>query len=95
MSVAQLSLGAATAGVYASTEPRPASWPSPTMWPVRPGRAERRGSAGSRSRGHTLRFDPAHRLTLELRGYLVVHGTLEMKPNQGVRAHPPFRGYRW
>jgi hypothetical protein len=35
--------------------------------------------------GHTLRFNPARNVTLELRGNLVVRGTLEMKPNKGVR----------
>ncbi len=35
--------------------------------------------------GHTLRFDPDKNVTLELRGNLVVQGTLEMKPNPGVR----------
>jgi hypothetical protein len=35
--------------------------------------------------GHTLRFDPDRNVTLELRGNLVVHGTLEMKPKRGVR----------
>ena len=35
--------------------------------------------------GHTLRFDPAKNVTLEMRGNLVVRGTLEMKPNPGVR----------
>ena len=35
--------------------------------------------------GHTLRFDPSKNVTLELRGNLVVRGTLEMKPNKGVR----------
>jgi len=34
--------------------------------------------------GHTLRFDPSRNVTLELRGNLVVRGTLEMKPNRGV-----------
>lgn len=37
------------------------------------------------SPGQTLRFDPAKNVTLELRGNLVVRGTLEMKPNKGVR----------
>ena len=35
--------------------------------------------------GHTLRFDPSSDTTLELTRNLVVDGTLEMKPNRGVR----------
>jgi hypothetical protein len=35
--------------------------------------------------GRTLRFDPDRNVTLELRGNLVVQGTLEMKPNRGFR----------
>jgi hypothetical protein len=34
--------------------------------------------------GHILRFDPAKDTTLELRGNLVVQGTLEMKPEPSV-----------
>jgi hypothetical protein len=47
-----------------------------------------RGSVRSPARtiavGKTLRFDPNADVTMEMTGNLVVEGTLEMRPNQGV-----------
>jgi len=78
--------GAAIAGGYALGFTRP--WPAAASLVSRGDTTIVRGRTRLASYtvppGRTLRFDPNRDVTLELRGNLVVRGTLEMRPNRGV-----------
>ena len=80
-----LRLGVATAGAYALTQLHPSSSLAELNDAgVRLVRGTTRLGGYQVQPGQTLRFDPNHDTILELRGNLVVRGTLEMKPNRGV-----------